>query len=52
MRSRRILFAGFVARKEDTGLPKPKCMLFGELMGGAGCVGGRKQSGWGVSWMT
>ena len=49
-RRRRVLFAGFVARMEDTRLPK--CMMLGELMGGAGCVGARKKSGWGVSWMT
>ena len=48
MRSRRILFARFVARMEDTRLPK--CVMFGELVGGAGCVGdhevlpGRPQS--------
>ena len=35
---RRILFAGFVARMEDTRLPK--CVMFGEMAGGAGCVGG------------
>ena len=29
MRRRRILFAGFVARMEDTRLPK--CVVFGEL---------------------
>ena len=32
MRSRRILFAGFVVRMEDSRLPK--CVLFGELVGG------------------
>ena len=37
------LFAGFVARMEDTRLQK--CMIFGELVGGAGCVGGRRKSG-------
>ena len=36
LRRRRILFAGFVARMEDTRLPK--CVVLGELMGGAGCV--------------
>ena len=35
------MFAGFVARKEDTRLPK--CMMFGELVGGAGCVGGQEK---------
>ena len=32
LRRRRILFAGFVARMEDTRLPE--CVLFGELVGG------------------
>ena len=36
-RRRRILFAGFVAHMEDTRLPK--CMIFGELVVGADCVG-------------
>ena len=40
----RILFAGFVACMEDTRLPK--CVMFGELVGGAGCVGGQ-----GKEWM-
>ena len=31
------MFAGFVARMEDTNLPK--CVMFEELVGGAGCVG-------------
>ena len=44
LRRRRILFAGFVARMEDTRLPK--CVMFGELVGGAGCVGGQ-----GKKWM-
>ena len=38
---RRILFAGFVARTEDTRLPK--CVTFGELMGDAGRVGGQEK---------
>ena len=38
---RRILFAGFVARMEDTRLPK--CVMFGELVGGAGCLGGQEK---------
>ena len=38
---RRILFAWFVARMEDTRLPK--CVMFGELVGGAGCVGGQEK---------
>ena len=39
IRRRWILFAGFVARMEDT-IP-PKCVMFGELVGGADCVGGQ-----------
>ena len=50
LRKRRILFAGFVARMEDTTLPK--CVMFGELVGGAVSAGERKTSGWGVSWTT
>ena len=38
LRRRRILFAGFVARTKNTRLPK--CVVFGELVWGAGCVGG------------
>ena len=38
---RRILFAEFVARIKGTRLPK--CVMFGELMGGAGCVGGQEK---------
>ena len=41
LRWRGILFAGFVARMEDTRLPK--CVIFGELVGGAGCVGGQEK---------
>ena len=37
----RILFAGFVARMEDTRLPK--CVMFVELVGRVGCVGGQEQ---------
>ena len=40
------MFAGFVARMEDTRLPK--CVMFGELMGGVGCGGG---GGLGKEWM-
>ena len=47
---RRILFAGFVARMEDTRLPK--CVIFGELVGARAVEGARKKSGWGVSWTT
>ena len=35
LRRRRILFAGFVARR------LPKCVMFGEMVEGAGCVFGR-----------
>ena len=38
---RRILFAGFVARMEDTRLPK--CVVFVEMVGGASCVGGQEK---------
>ena len=41
LRRRRILFVGFVARMEDTRLPK--CVMVGELVGGAGCVGGQEK---------
>ena len=50
LRRRRMLFTGFVARMGDTRLSK--CMMFGELVGGADCVGARKKSGWDVSWTT
>ena len=40
VRRREILFAGFVARMEDTRLPKS--VMFVELVVGAGCVGGQK----------
>ena len=39
------MFAGFVTRMADTRLPK--CVMFGDLVGGAGCVGGKNKSGWG-----
>ena len=35
------MFAGFVAGIEDTRLPK--CVMFGEMVGGAGCVGGQEK---------
>ena len=35
------MFAGFVARMEDTRLPK--CVMFGELVGGADWVGGQEK---------
>ena len=38
LRRRRILFARFVARMEDTRLPK--CAMLREMVGGAGCVEG------------
>ena len=38
---RRILFAGFVARMEDTRLLK--CVMFGEMVRGAGCVGSQEK---------
>ena len=37
------MFAGFVARMEDTRLPK--CVMFGEMVEGGGCVGGHEK-GW------
>ena len=40
------MFAGFAARMEDTTLPK--CVMFGELVGGAGCMGGQKKEWMGV----
>ena len=41
LRKRRILFAGFVVRMENTSLPK--CVMFGELVGGAGSTGGQEK---------
>ena len=41
IRKRRILLAGIVARMEDTRLLK--CVMFGELMRGAGFVGGGEE---------
>ena len=43
LRRRRVLFAGFVARMEDTRLLK--CVMFRELVGGAGYMGGQEK-GW------
>ena len=40
-RRRRILFAGLVVRMEVTRLPK--CVMFGELVGGAGFVGDQEK---------
>ena len=45
-----ILFAGFVARMEDT--IRLKYAKFGELVGSACCVRGREKSERDVSWMT
>ena len=39
MSRRRILLAEFVARIEDT--RPPKCLMFGELVGGVDCVRGQ-----------
>ena len=51
MRGRRmVLFVVLVARMEDARLPN--CVMFGRLVGGAGCVGGRKKRGRGIYWMT
>ena len=41
MRRRWILFARFVARIEDTGLPN--CVTFRGLIGGADSVGGQEK---------
>ena len=41
LRRRCIFFAGFVARMEDTRLPK--CVMFGEIVAGAGWVGGQEK---------
>ena len=47
-RRRRILFAGFVARMEDSRLPK--YVVFRELVGRAGCMEGQEKSEWSFSW--
>ena len=41
LRRRRILFTGFVTRMEGTRLPK--YVMFRELVGGTGCVGGQEK---------
>ena len=41
IRKRLILLAGFLAPMEDTILLK--CVMFGEVVGGASCVGGQKK---------
>ena len=48
LRRKRILFAGFVARIEDTRL-KERVLLFEELVGDAGCAGGQKKEWIGCS---
>ena len=46
---RHILQQAFLVQKFDT----IYFVMFGELVGGAGCVGGHgKKSGWGVFWTT
>ena len=45
LRRRRILFAGYVTRMEVTRLPK--CVMFGEMVGGAGCVGRKEKESMG-----
>ena len=47
---RMILFAGLVARMEDTRLSN--CVMFGRVIGRAGFMGGRTKSGRGISWTT
>ena len=48
---RRSLLAGlFVEGIENTRLPT--CLMFRELVGGAGFVGGNKQCVWDISWPT
>ena len=42
MRRRWILFTGFRVPMEDT-RRLPKCVMFGELVGGAGYVGGQEK---------
>ena len=50
LRRRWILFALFVARMEDTRLPK--CAMLGQMLGGADCVGGQENEWMGDSWTT
>ena len=50
LRRRRFLFAGFVARMENTRLPK--CVMFGEMVRARAMWRAKKKSGWGVSWTT
>ena len=37
------MFAGYVARMDDTRLLLPKCVMFRELVGGADCVGSQEK---------
>ena len=48
LRRRRIVFAGVLARMEDTRLPK--CVMFGETVRARAVWGARKKSEWCVSW--
>ena len=41
LRTKRVFFAGFVARMEDTRLLK--CLMFGEMMGEAVCMRGQEK---------
>ena len=50
LRRRRISYAGFVVRMEDTRLPK--CVMSENLWGARAVWGAKKKSGWGVSWTT
>ena len=50
LRRRRIVFAGFKARMEHTRLPK--CVMFGNMVGGAGSVRGQEEECVCVAWMT
>ena len=47
MRTRRVLFTGFVARMEYTRLSM--CVIFRQLVGVAGCVWGKEKSRWSIS---
>ena len=42
---RRVLFAGFVAHMDDARLPQVvrECVMLGDLLRGAGCVGGQEK---------
>ena len=47
LRRRQILFARFLARMVDT-RRRPKCVIFGELVGGAGCARGQEKERMGL----